>query len=48
MDYYWKRIRGMSGEVLKVTISASVTPRRVVTLHPDRAMRREMKRRGLL
>lgn len=46
--YYWKRIQGMSGEVLKVTISVSVTPRRVITLHPDRAMRREMKRKGLL
>lgn len=46
--YYWKKIEGLRGSVLKVTINPDVSPRRVVTLHPDRGMRRQMEREGKL
>lgn len=48
VTYYWKRVEGTKGEVLKVTVNPGVTPLRVVTLHPDRAMKREMRRKGTL
>jgi hypothetical protein len=48
VTYYWKRVEGMNGRVLKVTVNPGATPLRVVTVHPDRAMKREMKRKGTL
>jgi hypothetical protein len=46
--YYWKRIEGMAGDVLKVVINPNVSPRRVVTLHPDLAVRQQMREEGKL
>ena len=46
--YYWKIIEDMTGTVLKVTVNPDASPRRVVTLHPDRGMRRQMEKEGKL